>query len=225
MGRKTKSPVWNIFQVSFVAQMAILPLQIYYFNIFHPLSILMNLVVIPYFTFFVIPLMYTFVLIHFFPGNLLAIVDRSFAFIHEKVLIFIEALDTTLFPPIYLNQLSIWSVVFYFTCFLLFMKYLEHKQQKRAWIAGILFILPILMTAGKPYFQEEGIVTMFDMGQGDAMLVEAAKREAVIMIDAGAAFHFEDMEPTRGVYKNIIRPISINAGLKSWMQLSLHMMM
>ncbi len=98
--------------------------------------------------------------------------------------------------------------------FLLFMKYLEHKQQKRAWIAGILFILPILMTAGKPYFQEEGIVTMFDMGQGDAMLVEAAKREAVIMIDAGAAFHFEDMEPTRGVYKNIIRAYFHQRGIK-----------
>ncbi|MCT1903849.1 DNA internalization-related competence protein ComEC/Rec2 [Oceanobacillus sojae] len=212
--RKTKSLIWNIFQVSFVAQMAILPLQIYYFNIFHPLSILMNLAVIPYFTFFVIPLMYTFVLIHFLPGKFLYIADRSFAFIHDKVLLIMETIDDTLFSPIYLDQLSIWSVAVYFTCFLLFMKYLEHKQQKRAWIAGIIFILPILITAGKPYFQEEGIVTMFDMGQGDAILVEAARREAVIMIDAGAAFHFEDMEPTRGVYKNIIRAYFHQRGIK-----------
>lgn len=211
---KTKSPIWNIFQISFVAQMAILPLQIYYFNIFHPLSILVNLAVISYFTFFVIPLMYTFVLIHFLPGNLLSIADRSFAFIHEKVLIFIETVDDKLFSPIYLDELSIWGAAVYFTCFFLFMKYIEHKQEKRAWIVGIIFILSILITAGKPYFQDEGIVTMFDMGQGDAMLVEAAKREAVIMIDAGAAFHFEDMEPTRGVYKNIIRAYFHQRGIK-----------
>lgn len=90
---------------------------------------------------------------------------------------------------------------------------------------GVLLILPVLMTAAKPYFQEEGIVTMFDMGQGDAILVEAARREAVVMIDAGSAFHFEDMEPTRGVYKNIIRAYFHQRGLKNWMRLLLHMTM
>ncbi|WP_152656309.1 DNA internalization-related competence protein ComEC/Rec2 [Oceanobacillus sp. CFH 90083] len=202
---KSNSPLWKVFQVSFVAQMAILPLQIYYFNIFHPLSILMNLVVIPYFTLFVIPLMYVFTVLHFLPDNILLLLDKVFVFMHKGMLLFIELVDEKLFPPIYLDKFSLFSVIIYFACFFLFMKYVEQKQEKLAWLMGILFIFPILMTAGKPYFQGEGIVTMFDMGQGDAILVEAAKREAVIMIDAGAAFRFEDMEPTRGVYKNIIR--------------------
>ncbi|WP_212929079.1 DNA internalization-related competence protein ComEC/Rec2 [Oceanobacillus oncorhynchi] len=211
---KSKSPVWKFFQVSFIAQMAILPLQIYYFNIFHPLSILMNLTVIPYFTFFVIPLMYVFAVVHFLPDSMLVILDKPFTFIHERVLGAIEWVDNTFVPPMYLDQLSIFSVMFYFACFFLFMKFLERRQEKAAWIAGVLLILPVLMTAAKPYFQEEGIVTMFDMGQGDAILVEAARREAVVMIDAGSAFHFEDMEPTRGVYKNIIRAYFHQRGIK-----------
>ncbi|GIO22066.1 DNA internalization-related competence protein ComEC/Rec2 [Oceanobacillus sp. J11TS1] len=211
---ETKSPIWNVFQVSFVAQMAILPLQIYYFNIFHPLSILMNLVVIPYFTFFVIPLMYVFVIIYVLPGKFLELLDLGFAFVHEKVLFFIATMDDHLFPPIYLDQLPVFGVVVYFVSFFLFMKLLEQKQQKQALIIGIIFILPILITASKPYFQEEGIVTMFDMGQGDAILIEAPKREAVAMIDAGSAFQFENMEPTRGVYKNIIRAYFHQRGIK-----------
>lgn len=212
---KIKSPIWNIFQVSFVAQMAILPLQIYYFNIFHPLSILMNLIVIPYFTFFVIPIMYIFVCIPFFPEKLLELLDQSFALIHEKALLLIEMVDKNLFSPIYLDKLPLLGIVVYFISFFLFMKLLEKNQQKRAGIIGILLILPILITASKPYFQEEGIVTMFDMGQGDAILVEAPKREAVVMIDAGSAFQFEDMEPTRGVYKNILRTYYHQRGIKA----------
>ncbi|MFD1412884.1 DNA internalization-related competence protein ComEC/Rec2 [Oceanobacillus jeddahense] len=211
---QSKSPVWKVFQVSFIAQMAILPLQIYYFNIFHPLSIFMNLMVIPYFTFFVIPVMYVFAVISFLPDKMIIFLNDIFVFIHERTLQFIGWIDQTLFPPMYLDKLSIISVIIYFVCFLLFMQFLEYKQEKAAAIIGIIFILPILMTASKPYFQDEGIVTMFDMGQGDAILVEAAKREAVVMIDAGAAFHFEDMEPTRGVYKNIIRAYFHQRGIK-----------
>ncbi|WP_080874669.1 DNA internalization-related competence protein ComEC/Rec2 [Oceanobacillus timonensis] len=211
---RSKSPVWKVFQISFIAQMAILPLQIYYFNIFHPLSIFMNVVVIPYFTFFVIPLLYIFTMIHFLPASILAIFDDSFLFIHSRALLFMEWIDETFPSPIYLDQLPVFGVVVYFVCFFLFMKFVEHRQEKLAWLAGIIFILPILITASKPYFQEEGIITMFDMGQGDAILVESEKREAVVMIDAGSAFHFEDMEPTRGVYKNIIRAYFHQRGIK-----------
>ncbi|MFD1066322.1 DNA internalization-related competence protein ComEC/Rec2 [Oceanobacillus locisalsi] len=211
---RSTSPVWKVFQISFIAQMAILPLQIYYFNIFHPLSVFINLLIIPYFTFFVIPLLYAFTMLHFLPASMLAMLDDLFLFIHTRALLLLEWIDKTLLSPVYLDQLPMFGVMIYFVFFFLFMKCVEHRQEKLAWAAGIIFILPILITASMPYFQKEGIVTMFDMGQGDAILVESEKREAVVMIDAGSAFHFEEMEPTRGVYKNIIRAYFHQRGIK-----------
>src|SRR5699024_2049241 len=48
----------SVFKISFVSQMAILPLQLHYFFLFQPLSILLNIIVVPYFSLFVIPLMF-----------------------------------------------------------------------------------------------------------------------------------------------------------------------
>src|SRR5699024_8195039 len=48
----------SAFKISFVAQMVILPLQFHYFSHFQPLSILLNLLIVPYFSLFVIPLMF-----------------------------------------------------------------------------------------------------------------------------------------------------------------------
>lgn len=212
--KQTETPLWNVFQISFVAQMAILPLQIYYFNLFQPVSIGMNLIIIPFFTFLVIPLMYIFVLIQFFPVALLYGVDSSFIWLQEKMLAFVMWADRVLPSPIYLDKLSVIGVVLYYLGFFLFMSLLARNRRRKAICASFLFIMPILTTAAKPYWQEEGIVTMFDMGQGDAILIEAPYHEAVVMIDAGSAFQFEEMEPARGVYKNIVRSYFHQRGIK-----------
>src|SRR5699024_437655 len=55
---QTNVSLFSILKISFVSQLVILPLQIAYFSNFQPLSILLNVIVVPYFSLFVIPLMF-----------------------------------------------------------------------------------------------------------------------------------------------------------------------
>ncbi|BAC13935.1 late competence protein (DNA binding and uptake) [Oceanobacillus iheyensis HTE831] len=207
------STLWNIVQISFVSQMAILPLQLHYFYIFQPLSILLNVIIIPYFTFLVIPFMYIATLFSFFPKHLLLILDNSFQWIHSIVVAFLVWVDTYLSFPLLMSGLSIAAVFAYYIFFFRFMYELELKRMKMAFLSGVLFCLPVIIGALKPYVSDEGIVTMFDIGQGDAILIETPYRQDTILLDAGSTFDFESMEANRGVYKQILRPYFYSRGI------------
>ncbi|GLO66636.1 hypothetical protein MACH08_24200 [Oceanobacillus kimchii] len=207
------STLWNIVQISFVSQMAILPLQLHYFYIFQPLSILLNVIIIPYFTLFVIPLMYIATLLSFLPKQVLFILDNSFQWIHSVVVNFLVWVDTYLSFPLFMNGLSITAVIVYYIFFFRFMYELEIKRMKVAFLSGVLFCLPIIFGALKPYLSEEGIVTMFDIGQGDAILIETPYRQDTLLVDAGSTFDFESMEASRSVYKQILRPYFYSRGI------------
>ncbi|WP_424474867.1 DNA internalization-related competence protein ComEC/Rec2 [Oceanobacillus kimchii] len=207
------STLWNIVQISFVSQMAILPLQLHYFYIFQPLSILLNVIIIPYFTLFVIPLMYIATLLSFLPKRVLFILDNSFQWIHSVVVNFLVWVDTYLSFPLFMNGLSITAVIVYYIFFFRFMYELEIKRMKVAFLSGVLFCLPIIFGALKPYLSEEGIVTMFDIGQGDAILIETPYRQDTLLVDAGSTFDFESMEASRSVYKQILRPYFYSRGI------------
>ncbi|WP_077596522.1 DNA internalization-related competence protein ComEC/Rec2 [Oceanobacillus kimchii] len=207
------STLWNIVQISFVSQMAILPLQLHYFYIFQPLSILLNVIIIPYFTLFVIPLMYIATLLSFLPKQVLFILDNSFQWIHSVVVNFLVWVDTYLSFPLFMNGLSIIAVIVYYIFFFRFMYELEIKRMKVAFLSGLLFCLPIIFGALKPYLSEEGIVTMFDIGQGDAILIETPYRQDTLLVDAGSTFDFESMEASRSVYKQILRPYFYSRGI------------
>src|SRR5699024_1822733 len=62
---QTSSPFWNVAQISLIAQISILPLQLQAFHVFQPLSILLNIFVVSYFSIVIIP--FLFVYIFLFP--------------------------------------------------------------------------------------------------------------------------------------------------------------
>src|SRR5699024_10321003 len=70
---QSTSNLESIFKISFVSQMAILPLQLHYFSLFQPLSILLNIIIVPYFSLFVIPVMFLFLLGSLLPKMMLII--------------------------------------------------------------------------------------------------------------------------------------------------------
>src|SRR5699024_11160406 len=76
----------------FVSQMVILPLQIHYFSIFDPSSILLNLIVVPYFTLFAIPILFLLLFLSFIPSGLTWMIEFVFHFFYEKLLTFIICL-------------------------------------------------------------------------------------------------------------------------------------
>src|SRR5699024_3257473 len=67
----------------------------------------------------------------------------------------------------------------------------------------------------KPYVSKTGMVTMLDIGQGDAFVIELPYRKGVFIVDAGATFDFDSFEPKDTVYKRVIRPYLMGRGINT----------
>lgn len=208
------SSAFQVLIISFISQMIILPFQLQYFGYLQPLSILLNLLIVPYFSVFVIPYVFLLLLFSFLPRFLLRVFDELFIMIHQGVIQSIEWTDKLFHTPLLLTDLPLWFFIMYYTLLIAALILLEKKHLKRAFFCFTAVIFLLAGYAAQPYFSPKGYVTMLDIGQGDAFIIELPKRQAVFMIDAGARFSFEDMEPTNSVYKQIIKPYLYSRGIQ-----------
>src|SRR5699024_10701751 len=83
---------------------------------------------------------------------------------------------------------------------------IEKNKIKYSVILGTIFVIFILFLNNKEVFSPEGRVTMLDIGQGDAIVIELPYRKGVFMMDIGSSFSFTDMKPSSKVYKQVIKP-------------------
>src|SRR5690625_1817745 len=193
--------------------MVILPLQLHYFSLFQPLSIVLNLLIVPYFSLFVIPAMFSLMLVHWLPLFFLSLFERLFLFIHERVLFFIQLVDQYLNFPFVIGELSLYFSIFFYVLFVLMMKFLEKQQLQKAFRYGMFICVLIITLTLRSYFSPVGSVTMLDIGQGDAFIIELPYRKAVFFIDMGAPLSFPDFTPTDKVYKQVIKPYLYGQGI------------
>lgn len=210
---QTKSNLFRIFQISFIAQMVILPLQVNYFYNFQPLSILLNVIVVPYFSLIVIPLSFLLLLFIYVPEPVIQFVEKLFLFIHDMMLTFIDFVDTYLYFPMLIGTFPTYAVIIYYVFLIFFMKFLEKENKKQALLHAIAICLLLTLLVVRPYFSPVGTVTMLDIGQGDAFIIELPYRKGVFLIDAGARFSYTDFRPTETVYEQIIRPYLYGQGI------------
>ncbi|WP_188453601.1 DNA internalization-related competence protein ComEC/Rec2 [Virgibacillus oceani] len=202
-----------VLKISFVAQMMILPLQLSYFYTFQPLSILLNVVVVPYFSLIVIPLMFILLFFSSFTGFITQLIDTFFVHINNLALSIIQYIDSIAYFPWIIGPISIWSTIMYYTLFILLMNYMQTKSLKLAFGYGAGISLLLVALSLKPYFSPSGSVTMLDIGQGDSFVIELPYRKAVIFIDAGAAHSFEDNKATDKNFNQIIKPYLYSKGI------------
>lgn len=211
--QSVNTSIFQLLIISFVSQMIILPLQLNYFSLFQPLSIPLNLIVVPYFSVFVIPFMFFLLITSFLPAGLLRILDDIFVKIHQHVIDCLTFIDVHFDFSLLLTDLPIWFFILYYLCLLLSQYLLEYKRLKQAFLSFSCLTLLLTGYASIPYFSGKGYVTMLDIGQGDAFVVELPYRKGVFMIDAGSRFSFTDLEPTDSVYKQIILPYLKSRGI------------
>lgn len=210
---KNSSSFLLMLRISFISQMMILPLQLAYFYTFQPLSILLNLIVVPYFSFFVIPLMFFLLILSPVSTTFMKMIDSIFGDINGVFIAFIESVDQIADFPMVIGPLPTSLVIIYYALFFLLMKHVQVDKPRRAFGYGILAALLLAGIAIRPYFSPIGSVTMLDIGQGDAFVIELPYRKAVIFIDAGAKVAFGKTEPSDTVYKQIIKPYLYSKGI------------
>lgn len=210
---QTTSNTMRILQISFISQMIILPLQLHYFYLFQPLSIIINLLIVPYFSLFVIPAMFGLLIFHWLPNFLTASFEKFFLLIHEHVLLFIQWIDQVFDYPFTIGEIPLHFIIIYYIFFTLMMKSLENNQRKRAFQSGIAITTVLIVLTLRPYFSPVGSVTMLDIGQGDAFVLELPYRKGVFFIDIGTPLSFPDFEASNKAYEQVIKPYLYGQGI------------
>lgn len=210
---QTTSNTMRILQISFISQMIILPLQLHYFYLFQPLSIIINLLIVPYFSLFVIPAMFGLLIFHWLPNFLTASFEKFFLLIHEHVLLFIQWIDQVFDYPFTIGEIPLYFTIIYYIFFILMMKSLENNQRKRAFQSGIAITTVLIVLTLRPYFSPVGSVTMLDIGQGDAFVLELPYRKGVFFIDIGTPLSFPDFEASNKAYEQVIKPYLYGQGI------------
>src|SRR5699024_8151850 len=129
---QTNSSFWQIMKISFVSQMMIIPLQLHYFYFFQPLSILINTIVVPYFSIFVIPFMFILLILSATLPKIALVFDSIFVPLHTFFIELLVYFDKIFNQPWIIGLPSLGISFFYYILFFLFMKILEGKEKKKS---------------------------------------------------------------------------------------------
>ncbi|PWU68462.1 DNA internalization-related competence protein ComEC/Rec2 [Gracilibacillus dipsosauri] len=195
--------VWISLRISFISLMVLLPIQIQLFYQFQPLSVLVNLIVVPYFTLFVLPFLLLICFSAMIP-SFLPIWSHVFQFIHSHFLTLMRLIDEAISWSWTIGQIPNPLIIGYYICLLLFLLYFEQGKQIRAFSYGLGLAVCLVLASILPYLNPYGSITTLDIGQGDAIVIEYPYRRGVVIIDAGGKLKKHFTEPSSDVYDQII---------------------
>ncbi|WP_268794076.1 DNA internalization-related competence protein ComEC/Rec2 [Salimicrobium flavidum] len=212
--KKDTRPWVLSMRVSFIAQLAILPLQLHYFYQFSPLSVLFNLILVPYFTILFIPFIFLLLLsMYMLPQFLYEGIAIAGGMVHEEVI------DMAIFIGQEWNYVWVtgsfpysWFLPYYI-CFLLMMVYWQKEKLTTTFLCGSALTFVLILYGTLPYIDEEGRVTFLDVGQGDSVVIELPYRKGVVLIDAAGVPAFQS-NPDKTADRVII-PFLKSKGLQS----------
>ncbi|MBP1930498.1 DNA internalization-related competence protein ComEC/Rec2 [Ammoniphilus resinae] len=178
-----KVPFRLMICVTMIAQLVSLPVLIYYFSQFSFWSPLANFFLVPFFSLMIIPVG--------FASFLIGLIHPGFAYLMAKVLAelwnlinqVVVNLSRFTWTNYYVEKPSfLWLVVYYFV--LLSRLWIMKKWIKFWWTSITLLIA--FQCIAIPINRQNLVVTILDVGQGDAIVVELPNRK-VYLIDGGGA--------------------------------------
>src|SRR5699024_3380156 len=125
----------------------------------------------------------------------------------------LEIVDDHLYFPLTIGSITKLEALLFLLLFLFLMNRLEAKQYWRSFLYGSLTVCLVIGITLKPYFNPHGSVTMLDIGQGDAFVIELPYRKGVFMYDAGAKVTFGDENISDENYQRVIKPYFLSRGI------------
>lgn len=175
---KDENKLKSSFKLSLVAFLFSLPISLSNFYEINLLSVFYNILYVPFVSFIVYPL---------------SLISFVFPFIKNIFVMSIWILEnvTNLLASIeifnfYMDFNLVEIVAFYILLFLIFYKRLKKMFCFIVAIIGIDLMIP--------YFDSNGYVYFFDVGQGDSSLIISPRRQDVILIDTGGIVSYEKEE-------------------------------
>ncbi|WP_051302186.1 DNA internalization-related competence protein ComEC/Rec2 [Salibacterium aidingense] len=209
------------FYVSSIAQLAGLPVVLFHFYEFSLLSILLNLLFIPFVSILVLPGVILLFFLSFLPPFLFsfpaAVLSQITAQAHNLLQI---AAGWKIFTLAF-GKPS-WQITVMLSLTIYYGLYRWDKYG-----CHVKLLLPLLLTMTViyaqlqyPYWDNKGYVTVLDVGQGESIVMELPHRKAVYLIDGGGVLPFpkEEWEKRRDPYdpgEKMVMPFLKARGIKA----------
>jgi len=219
---KEQSYFLSILKVSAVAQLISLPLTLYHSFELSLFSLPMNLIFIPFISLWVLPLSFLTVI---FQGILPIVSEISYWLVSNSLVIMDRILTIASSPS--------WSVVVFgrpseYMMWLISMVIAVSfllLEKNRKFLAILLLTTVFVLQWGLPYLNGNAYVTMLDVGQGDAIVIELPYRKGVYLIDTGGVVHWgensRELLESSGPGKYVIEPFLKGKGIAKIDQLIL----
>ncbi|SDY50903.1 competence protein ComEC [Evansella caseinilytica] len=209
-----------LMQVTIIAQLVSLPLILFHYYEMSFLSLPINMLFIPFISAWILPVSFLTVLFGYFLSPLASVgfflVDISLRFAHG----FLDFIAGGSWHVIVFGRPSTTVVLLLFaTVFLIFICY--ESQKRLPCLLSTAFLLAVLLYQSfHPYFRSYAVLTMLDVGQGDAAVLELPYRRGVYVIDTGGNVRWGETQgdavtDTNGPGKRVIEPFLKGNGIKT----------
>lgn len=201
--------LWDLLLLPAAAELSVLPMIAYYFNIFTPASILTNILVAWLSGAAVILGFAAFFLAAFIPW-LAALMLYPAGLMIELILWIVSWMQLLPGAYIWVKTPPVWSMLAYFSALIIFLQAVQHhsfrKYSQPAAAVIVLFFMLILIPAG---FYNRGELEMhfIDVGQGDAILLKTPQGKFVLIDGGGSSFY--------DVGKNTLLPYLHRRGIRT----------
>lgn len=209
----------KLIVVSFVAQLASIPILLSYFYEISLISVVANLLFVPLFSFVILPLVFvtylTELLVPFLSDFPLFLVSIFVSFANELS----ASLASFPLSSIVIGKPSPFLLLLYLGVYLVFFIRWENVKGKKAFTVFLLPIIPVLFQVFLPYLSPYGKVVFVDVGQGDSILIRLPHNRANYLIDTGGtiSFNSEAWEQRRDPFEtgeDILVPFLKSEGLR-----------
>ncbi|MER2174528.1 MAG: DNA internalization-related competence protein ComEC/Rec2 [Carnobacterium sp.] len=191
---QSKYNVINSLSISFILTIISIPILSFHFFEFSWIGMFANLLFVPLFTWFIMPLMILlFFSSYFFSGTLLF---QFLIHLAEYLLSIIEwlVLKIRLFPYGTIVTGKVPLMLFIVTMIVMVIFLIALEQQKKRKRLLILLVTVFIVFIQYQKYSPFGEVLILDVGQGDATLIKEPFGKGVYLIDTGGALAFEKEE-------------------------------
>lgn len=186
--RQSNSLLQN-FYLTFVCQLLTYPLLLFHFYEVSLSSFFANILFVPLFSFVILPINLLLLIVSFLSTTLSNPLLSVYETLRNYLTDFILFLQQIPYQMWIAGKPSLIWILFLYCSVLLSLYILDVGKRKSAIFLTLL--IPALLFSFRHYAQSDLQITYINVGQGDSILVELPRREAVYLIDTGGLLRFE----------------------------------
>lgn len=185
-----KDSINRYIAVAITAQIASLPVVLFHFYQISPISLLLNLVLVPLYSFFFIPAAFFIIIISFILPSFIELIiftyEWSMNVVHQLLYYLYRFPRSILFTG---KPAMWWLLLYSFTCVIAFI-FMERKKNELALLCILTLPMLVIIQISLPLMDKNAHIMLLDVGQGEAIVIELPYRKEVMMIDLGGNVSF-----------------------------------